>query len=76
MQKYVLDRNFYLWPKSSVNVSKGKGLSQQFALVGFVMLPGGMVTIGAWVAEKIGTPESSKCKFVFTIHLIQCHHSQ
>jgi len=47
MQKKVLGHNLYIWPKSSVNVRKGKGLSQQFALVDFVVLPGGMVTIGA-----------------------------
>jgi len=47
MQKKVWDHDFDIWPQSSVNVRKGKGHSQQFALVDFVVLPGGMVTIGA-----------------------------
>ncbi len=47
--------NSYQWPKIWVNYWQRKSLSQQFALMSSVVLLVGMVTIGAWVAEKIET---------------------
>jgi len=55
MLNNVLDRNFHNWPKKWAEFWEAKSLSQQFALMSSVVLLGGMVTIGAWVAEKIET---------------------
>jgi len=51
----ILNSNFYQWSKTWTDFWKGKSLSQQFALMSSVVLLGGMVAIGAWVAEKIET---------------------
>ena len=55
MLKNLLNRNFYHWPKKWADFWEAKSLSRQFALMSSVVLLGGMVTIGAWVAEKIET---------------------
>ncbi|MEE8327476.1 MAG: hypothetical protein V3R32_01600, partial [Nitrosomonadaceae bacterium] len=55
MPKNILNRKFYHWPKTWVDFWAAKSLSQQFALMSSVVLLGGMMTIGAWVAEKIET---------------------
>jgi len=55
MQNNTLSRAFWTYPKkwreSWVTIS----LSQQFAFTSTVVLLGGMLVIGAWVAEKIET---------------------
>jgi len=55
MLKNILNSNFYHWPKTWTDFWEAKSLSQQFALMSSVVLLGGMVAIGAWVAEKIET---------------------
>ena len=55
MQKNILYRKFFHWPPTWVDSWRTKSLSQQFALMSSVVLLGGMVTIGAWVAEEIET---------------------
>jgi len=53
MLQNLLSRKFFRWSKTWVNYWEGKSLTQQFALMSSVVLLGGMVAIGAWVAEKI-----------------------
>jgi len=55
MPNHRLNCKFIPWPKTWVKFWERKSLSQQFALMSSVVLLGGMVTIGAWVAEKIET---------------------
>jgi len=55
MLQNLLSRIFLRWPTTWVNYWEGKSLTQQFALMSSVVLLGGMVAIGAWVAEKIET---------------------
>jgi signal transduction histidine kinase len=55
MLKQDLNHSFYHWPKTWANFWEAKSLSQQFALMSSVVLLGGMVAIGAWVAEEIET---------------------
>jgi signal transduction histidine kinase len=45
----------YHWPQTWTDFWKVKSLSQQFTLMSSVVLLGGMVSIGTWVAEKIET---------------------
>ena len=49
----ILDRSFYRWPKAWPLFWESKSLAQQFALMSSVVLLVGMVTIGAWVSDKI-----------------------
>jgi len=51
----VLNRDFYHLSETWSDFWGAKNLSQQFALMSSVVLLGGMVAIGAWVAEKIET---------------------
>jgi signal transduction histidine kinase len=55
MLKHVLNSKFYHWPETWTDFWEAKSLSQQFALMSSVVLLGGMLAIGAWVAEKIET---------------------
>jgi signal transduction histidine kinase len=53
MIKNLSKRIFFHWPKAWINYWESRSLSQQFALMSSIVLLGGMITIGAWVAEKI-----------------------